>query len=177
MNRLTLLLCTLLLVLLSSALTSCRTRPPVVRHFLRMPAEYAGGLSSIERVRWLKEYRKQLPPRRELVATGHLTLPAYATALGTRLNGMEILFAPGQNSGPAGIAILRKNDSHPAPVFLRYGQACYLRTSPNLSAPGGPPSSWHIDPATRAVIGSTAGGRRTLELQWSGSDWRSHAER
>ncbi len=42
-------------------LSRCRHHAPVIRHFLRIPAEYAGWLSSIQRGQWLKQHRRCCP--------------------------------------------------------------------------------------------------------------------
>jgi hypothetical protein len=178
MNRLTLSLGGLLPALLCGLLASCRTKPPVVRHFLRMPADCAGGLSSIERAKWLKEARSRLPSRRELASTGHLALPAFSSELGTRLSGLEMLIAPGQVSGEEGLAVVAGAGQGATTMGARllrctnghYHDVTFPVTT--LSE-----KTWRFDPSRHAVVGITATGRPAVEFQWTGSTWQTHSLR
>ena len=82
-----------------------------------------GSSSRSLRPKWIKKSRRQLPARRELVATGHLVLPAYASELGTRLDGMEVTWVKGTGMEPGGLRV-RAGKSGPV-VFLRYEQGRY----------------------------------------------------
>ena len=176
MNRLTPPLCGLLCALLCVTLSSCRTKPPVVQHFLRMPADYAGGLTTTERAHWLKTSRRQLPPRRELSATGHLILPSFSSDLGTRLDGMEMLYAPGESAATAGLAVLtrRSGDSRESrawPLFVSYDHTRYTNAPPHLLRPAESVHSWKMDSTSHTVTGYSSGGHAVLALRWSGHCW------
>lgn len=75
----------ILLSLASAGAVSCRHYSPVERHFLRVPAHAAAGLSSIDRAKWLKQSRKQpgfkdSADTRHYLAMTHDTRPPQVTA-------------------------------------------------------------------------------------------------
>ena len=152
-------------LLLAGALSGCRSKPPVVRQFLTMPAEFAGGLSSIERAKWMRSARRQLPSRKTLVTTGHLVLPAYASELGTRISGMEVLRVPGTAEGTAGLAVMTAG--HSSPALLRSEPGRFIKDG--TSAP--PAAAWHFDHENRTVTGTTVTGTPVVQCRWDGTSW------
>ena len=168
----------LLCAALGSAMlqSSCRHHAPVTRHFLRIPAEYAGGLSSIHRAQWLKQSRKNLPDRKTLTATGHLVLPEISTLRGTVLRGIEVLHIHG-SAGRGGLAVLTKPGDNPGMRprlnLLTYDQAIYTNAGSEIEF-GIAPAAWRVDPVRMAMVGFSGGGSPVMEVSWSGSNWRAH---
>lgn len=158
-------------------LSSCRHHAPVTRHFLRMPAEFAGGLSSIQRAKWLKENRRSLPYRKTLTTTGHLVLPGISTLRGTVLRGMEVFHVP-ESSGTGGLAAITKPgdnlNASPHLALLTYDHAVYANAVPKIEVSGSP-AAWRVDSGGRAITGYSSGGRPVSEVRWSGGAW--HARR
>ncbi len=156
-------------------LSSCRHHAPVTRHFLRMPAEYTGGLSGIQRAKWIKENRRTLPDRKTLTATGHLVLPEISTLRGTVLRGMEVLHAA-ESPGRAGLAVITKPGDNlnvwPRLDLLTYDHAVYANALPKIEASGAP-AVWRVDPGRKAITGYSGSGRPVAEVWWSGSGWRA----
>ena len=154
-------------------LSSCRHHAPVTRHFLRVPAEYAGGLSSIQRAQGLKTTRPDLPDRKTLTATGHLVLPEISTLRGTVLRGMEVLYVNG-STGVSGLAVITKPGDNlnalPHLELLTCNHATYTRAAPRTGISIGP-VTWRIDSARRAITGYARGGGPVTVVQWSGSAW------
>ena len=154
-------------------LSSCRHYAPVTRHFLRIPAEYAGGLSSIQRVQWLKQSRRNLPDRKTLTETGHLVLPAISTLRGNVLRGMELLHAvgPAETGGLAVITLPGDSlNTLPHLDLLTYDHSVF---SIDASEPGrmGSPFAWRIDSARKTITGYARGGSPVSEIHWSGVGW------
>lgn len=156
-------------------LSSCRHHAPVTRHFLRIPAEYAGGLSSIQRAKWLKENRRTLPDRKTLAATSHLVLPGVSTLRGTVLRGMEVLHAAG-SPGHGGLAVITTPGDNlnvwPHLDLLTYDHSVYANAVPKIGVRGSP-AAWRVDSGRKAVTGYTGSGRPVAEVWWSGSGWRA----
>ena len=155
--------------------SSCRHHAPVTRHFLRMPAEYAVGLSGIQRAKWLKENRHRLPDRKTLTATGHLVLPGISTLRGTVLRGMEVLHVA-ESSCNGGLAVITKPGDHldVAPHFglLTYDHAVYANAVPNIEV-GGAPAAWRVNPGRKAITGYSGSGSPVAEVLWTGHGWRA----
>jgi hypothetical protein len=163
------------LVLCCSAalLNSCRHTAPVVRHFLRMPAEYAGGLSSIQRAHWLKASRRRLPSAKTMTATGYLSLAGTSTKRGRILLGLEMLHVPG-TGGNGGLAVVvqpGENPDAPARLHLLEHQRFVYRESPWHPAPH---TVWRIDAAGKTITGYErrgAGMAPVAEVRWTGAAW------
>lgn len=155
------------------SLSSCRHQAPVARHFLRMPAEYAGGLSSIQRAQWLKQNRRNLPDRKSLTSTGYLVLPEIATFRGTVLRGMEVLHVEG-SAGDGGLAVITKPgdnlNARPRLNLLTYDHSVYADAVPKIDNSVAP-ASWRIDSARKAITGFSRNGKAVTEVLWSGSGW------
>jgi hypothetical protein len=157
----------------AALLSSCRNTPPVVRHFLRIPAEYAGGLSSIQRAQWLKASRRALPPRKVLAATGHLSLSGTSTKRGRILLGLEMLHVPaaGGNGGLAVVVLPGENADAPPRLHLLEHQRFVYRESPVHPATC---DAWRIDPAGKTVTGFKrrgAGLAPASQVGWTGQSW------
>jgi len=156
-------------------LSSCRHHAPVARHFLRMPAEYAGGLSSIQRAKWLKENRRRLPDRKTLTATNHLILPGISTLRGTVLRGMEVLHVA-ESSCNGGLAVVTTPgdnlDVAPHLALLTYDHAVYANAARKIEVSGAP-AAWRIDSSNRAITGFSRSGSPVAEVWWSGHGWRT----
>lgn len=154
-------------------LSSCRHHAPVARHFLRMPAEYTSGLSSIQRAQWLKQNRRSLPDRKTLTATGHLILPEISTLRGTVLRGVEVLHVAG-TAGEGGLAVITKPgdnlNARPRLNLLTYDHSVYANAGPKIEI-SVTPASWRIDPGRKAITGYSRSGSPVTEVWWSGSDW------
>ena len=154
-------------------LSSCRHHAPVTRHFLRIPAEYAGGLSSIQRGQWLKQNRRNLPDRRTLTETGHLVLPAISALRGTVLRGMELLYAggPADNGGVAAITLSGDTmNTLPHLDLLTCDHANYSCDVPESGVLGSP-VAWRIDAARKSITGYARSGSPVSEVSWSGGAW------
>ncbi len=156
-------------------LSSCRQYAPVTRHFLRIPAEYTGGLSAIQRAKWLKENRRSLPDRKTLTATGHLVLPEISTLRGNVLRGMEVLHGA-ESPGRGGLAVITKPGDNlnvsPRLNLLNYDHAVYANAVPKIKVSGAP-AVWRIDSGRKAITGYSGSGRPVTEVWWSGSGWRA----
>ena len=154
-------------------MNSCRHQAPVARHFLRMPAAYASGLSSIQRAQWLKQNRRNLPDRKSLTATGHLVLPEISTLRGTVLRGVEVLHVAA-TAGEGGLAVITKPgdnlNARPRLNLLTYDHSVYADAVPKIDN-GVAPASWRIDPARKAITGYSRSGSGVTEMWWSGSGW------
>ena len=141
-------------------LSSCRHYAPVTRHFLRIPAECAGGLSSIQRVQWLKQNRRSLPDRKTLTATGHLVLPAFSSLHGTVLRGMEVLYAQG-SSDTGGLAVITlpgdSLNALPRLELLTCDHSNYTSDAPESGAIGSA-VTWRMDSARNTITGSARSG-------------------
>lgn len=165
------------LVLLMAA---CRAPAPVAQHFLRIPAEAAGGLSAIHRAEWLKSSKRSLPSRRQLAATGHLVMPGTSTRHGTVLRGLEMLYIPGPDRA-GGIAVIThpgdKLGALPELHLFTCDRLTYVPALPPLA-----PYYWRVEPDGRRVTGYSVsvgpGSRRQLtprtSLIWSGTSWQTH---
>ncbi|HWB01575.1 MAG TPA: hypothetical protein VG796_01040 [Verrucomicrobiales bacterium] len=154
-------------------LSSCRHHAPVVRHFLRMPAEYAGGLSTIQRARWLKASRRSLPSSKVMTASGHLSLAGTSTKRGRILLGMEMLHVPSPDgNGGLAVVILPGDDvSAPPRLHLLEHQRFVYKESPVRPAPH---AVWRIDPADKTVTGYDrrgAGLAPVTVVRWTGTSW------
>jgi hypothetical protein len=162
-------------VLSGAMLTGCRHHAPVTRHFLRMPAEYAGGLSSIQRAKWLKGNRRMLPGKKALTDTGHLVLPAISTFRGTVLRGMEVLHAP-DAGGRGGLAVITTRGemvgAQPQLHLLTYDHAVYVNAAPKIEFSGAP-VAWRMDSGRKSITGYSSGGGPVTEVWWSGDGWRA----
>jgi hypothetical protein len=154
-------------------LSSCRHTAPVVRHFLRIPAEYAGGLSSIQRAHWLKASRRSLPSWKSMAATGHLALSATATKRGRVLLGLEMLHVP-EPGGNGGVAVVILPGENPGELprlhLLEHRRFAYTESSfrPGTHA------VWRIDPAGKSLTGYDrrgAGLSPVAQVRWTGSSW------
>jgi hypothetical protein len=154
-------------------LSSCRHHAPVVRHFLRMPAEYAGGLSTIQRARWLKAGRRNLPSSKVMAATGHFSLAGTSTKRGRILMGLEMLHIPAPDgNGGLAVIILPGEDVNAAPrLHLLEHQRFVYKESPAGLAPH---AAWRIDPAGKTVTGYDrrgAGLAPVTVVRWTGTSW------
>lgn len=156
-------------------LSSCRHYAPVARHFLRMPAQYAGGLSTIQRAKWLKANRRSLPDRKTLTASGHLVLPGISTLRGTVLRGVEVLHAAG-SPGQGGLAVITKPgdnlNASPHLDLLTYDRSVYTIAAPRIEVSANP-AAWRVDSGRKAVTGYSGSGGPVAEVWWSGSGWQS----
>ena len=159
-----------LLILIALLPISCRTKSPVESHWLRVPAEAAGDLSSIQRAQWLKEARPGLPKKRELKATGHLILPATATLRGSQFAGAEVLLYPGSGSGVEALAVIvRRADSATARLHLLTRKGT-LYTDHTHSIPHGPVAAgWKANGAL--ISGLRAAG--SVNMMWDGARWQA----
>ncbi len=164
-------------------LGGCRHHVPVTRHFLRMPAEDAGGLSAIQRARWLKSARRGLPPRKTLAATGYLSLPGTTTSMGKTLGGLEMLHVPG-NGGGGGIAVVLPPGENVGSRFrlhlLEHQRFLYMETSGKMLGVRASAAAWRIDPAARVITGYDFTGNRAVpavEVRWDGSRWYARGVR
>lgn len=158
----------LLLPLLGAPLLcSCRIKSPVENHWLRIPADAAGDLSTIQRAQWLSEAKPSLPKRRALTATGHLVLPGTATLRGSQFAGAEVLLYSG-GSREALAVIVQHADSPTARLHLLTRKGA-LYTDHTSVIPGGPVAAgWKANGAL--ITGLRAGGPVTV--MWDGSRWR-----
>jgi hypothetical protein len=154
-------------------MSSCRHTAPVVRHFLRMPAECAGGLSSIQRAQWLKASRRSLPPRKTMAATGYLSLSSTATRRGRVLLGLEMLHVPGPD-GNGGVAVViqpgENPDALPRLHLLEHQRFVYKESSLRPGAH----AVWRIDPAGKSITGYDrrgAGLSPVVQVRWTGNSW------
>ena len=159
----------------------CRQPAPVIQHFLRIPAESAGGLSAIHRAQWLKAAKRTLPGRKELTATGHLVLPGTATKHGTVLRGMEMLFIPGAGRA-GGIAVITHPGDKQATLPELSLLACDRQTYVDASAIV--PQErlyWQLSPTAQSITGCAvsipAGGGTILsprrKITWNGQSWQA----
>ena len=154
-------------------LAGCRTQAPVVRHFLRMPAEYAGGLSGIQRAAWLKASRRSLPSRKTMTATGQLTLAGTSTKRGRILLGLDMLHtsAPGGNGGLAIVVQPGETPGALPRLHLLEQRRFVYKESPLRP---GSHVAWRIDPTGKTL---TAYDRRGAGLspvetvRWTGTAW------
>ncbi len=155
--------------------SSCRHHAPVTRHFLRMPAEFAGGLSGIQRAKWLKENRRSLPDRKTLTATNHLILPGISTLRGTVLRGMEVLHVA-ESSCNGGLAVVTNPGDNlnvaPHLALLTYDHAVYANAAQKMEVSGAA-AVWRVISGRKAITGYSGGGSPVAEVWWSGSGWRS----
>ena len=156
-----------LLTLIALLLISCRFKSPVENHWLRVPAEAAGDLSSIQRAQWLKEARPGLPKKRELKATGHLVLPAASMLRGSQFAGAEVLLFSG-SGGEALAVIVRRADSPASRLHLLTRKGA-LYTDHSRLIPGGPVAAgWKANGAL--ISGLRAGG--SVTVMWDGARWQ-----
>ncbi len=170
------------LVLSAAALLlcSCRTKPPVVRHFLRMPPECTGGLSSLDRAQWLKENRKSLPDKRTLAATGHLELKETVTGHGTAIRSLQMLHMPGTNRTAGGIAVVTVSGESAAATprvrLLEHRAANYVEvTGSHPAARAAGISKWILNAADRTATGCIEGDgllSPKIEFHWNGQAWK-----
>ena len=155
--------------------SSCRHHAPVTRHFLRMPAEYAGGLSGIQRAKWLKENRRGSPDRKTLTATGHLVLPGISTLRGTVLRGMEVLQTV-ESPGRGGLAVITMPGDNlnmaPHLDLLTYDHSVFASATPKAGGSSAP-AVWRIDSGRKAITGYAGSGSPVTEVWWTGSGWRA----
>lgn len=167
----------------AAGLSGCRHPSDVERHFLRMPAECAGGLSGIERARWLKDSRDSLPDRKVLRASGFLSLPATRVARGIALHGMKVLYVAGDDVS-GGLATVTLSGSHPADParlhLLEHRKFCYIDVTDRVLGPQGTrPTAWGMAPDGHSITGfrvhGRAGGQPVLtsvaEVSWTGAGW------
>jgi hypothetical protein len=154
-------------------LAGCRIQAPVVRHFLRMPAENAGGLSTIQRAAWLKASRRSLPSRKTMTVTGQLTLAGTSTKRGRILLGLDMLHVPSPG-GNGGLAVVVQPGENPGalPRLHLLEQRRFIYKESPLRP--GVHAVWRIDPAGKSL---TAYDRRGAGLsvaetvRWTGTAW------
>jgi hypothetical protein len=157
----------------AAVLSSCRHTAPVVRHFLRMPAEYAGGLSSIQRSQWLKASRRSLPPSKTMAATGYLSLAGTATKRGRILLGLEMLHLPeaGGNGGLAVVILPGENVNEPPRLHLLEHQRFVYSESAYRPAAR---AAWRIDAGGKCITGYDRRGAGLVPataVRWTGHSW------
>jgi hypothetical protein len=153
----------------------CRQLSPVERHFLRMPADCAGGLSRIERARWLKHSRRSLPSRKTLQRTGYLVLPGTETKRGTMLRSLELLHISG-GDGSGGLAVVTTSgttSNATAQIHLLEHRRFNFTdvTDRVLGGRGAMAGGWRVSPGPPLITGIGARGTVVRQVTWDGRGW------
>lgn len=161
-----------------SALSGCRTKAPVVQHFLRVPAECTGGLSSIQRERLFKDSRRMLPRKKELAATGYLALPGTVTGRGDTLDGVEVLHVTGSGAvtGVAVLVIHAGQSARSQSLRLLVAER-FIYRDVSAVVPGGP-LIWRMNPASDSITGyrrseGQGAALPVARFSWNGATWVS----
>jgi len=105
----------LLLTISCTSFPACRHYSRVERHFLRVPALEAAGISSIGRAKWLKEARKEPAWQDQAREQNYLFLSAATLPPGVRAPEGEVRFFPENKTGRTGMVALHWRDS-PGPA-------------------------------------------------------------
>jgi hypothetical protein len=159
-------------LLAMSSAVSCARFAPVERHFMSIPAGAVGGLSSIDRKRWIKANRKQNDDHRAAAAAGWLELGPYGP-----LAGASIWFRPHEtHPGLATIVTdISASLARQGQLRLHVRQGTHYRdvTKSVLRPLLSPPSRWQSAPDHTHFLGFSSTDRRpTAALYWQ-QNWRA----
>ncbi|MDB6070489.1 MAG: hypothetical protein JWL81_1660 [Verrucomicrobiales bacterium] len=175
---------------------SCRQYSTVERHFLRVPAQAAADLSSIDRAKWLKQSRKQ-PAFKESAATRQ-TMVMAAETRPARLNAPEgeVKFFAFSASDPnardgavalnwaeAGGRLEPREGARTRLHLLRTQGGRYVTESPDRFLPKGLEVDRHAFAEEPGVIfcyrrtgpGIAAEWKKVAVLKWNGRGWTGAA--
>ena len=133
----------------AAGLSSCRRYAPVERHFLRVSAEYAVGLSTIDRAKWLKRARKNPDVVRAAKEISHLQLPAITLPGNVNVPMGEVKFFLNKEGSPEGMVALHWQGKTGTPKsgggrlwLLKTEGGRYVLQSATRWHPAGP-GPWH----------------------------------
>ena len=175
----------LLLAACGIGLPACRRYAPVERHFLRVPAVYAGELSGIDREKWLKRSRKLPGSKKVAMEENYVKLPVEACPKGIAAFEGEVKFFPQEQGTRQGMVALQWLSSTALPDgggrlwLLKTEGGRYVPQPLTRWLPTGPgPRRYSLSAIPGAIAEYQRGTgphsatwRRTRILHWSSGQW------
>lgn len=170
----------------AALLCSCRTKPPVVRDFLRMPPECAGGLSGVQRAEWMKVTKRSrksagtLTVWKQQAAGGVLELDQMVTDRGTAVRRSKVLRVGGTEAGGLAVEFVSGESAAPPRLWLlERRSAVYTDVTARLpAARTAGITEWLFDAGQGTATGCAGAGpgmalRPQVQFVWNGSGWSS----
>lgn len=159
-----------------------------------MPADYVGGLSSIDRAQWVKASRRQYKEaaresrgQSPFGKDGVIRLSSHSTGLGTSVRSLQMLYAPGQDGATDGIAVVSVSGDSAASLprlkLFEFRHSSYLEVTDRFAAArSSGAAEWIFNGPARTITGGMrltsrtgTGGMQilapTIEFHWNGLAW------